>query len=53
MFDLVTHAYESAEFNYIDKNRIGTTGHSMGGNAALRGANFFGKEAEKLNLNQG
>lgn len=49
MFDLVTHAYESAEFNYIDKNRIGTTGHSMGGNAALRGANFFGKEAEKLN----
>ena len=49
MFDLVTHAYESAEFNFIDKNRIGTTGHSMGGNAALRGANFFGKEAEKLN----
>ena len=49
MFDLVAHAYESKEFNYIDKNRIGTTGHSMGGNAALRGANFFGKEAEKLN----
>ena len=49
MFDLVAHVYESKEFNYIDKNRIGTTGHSMGGNAALRGANFFAKEAEKLN----
>ena len=48
MFDLVNHAYESEEFDYIDKNRIGTTGHSMGGNAALRGANYFGKEAEKL-----
>ena len=44
MFDLVNHAYESEEFDYIDKNRIGTTGHSMGGNAALRGANYFGKE---------
>ena len=49
MFDLVNHVYESEDYNFIDKNRIGTTGHSMGGNAALRGANFFGKEAKKLN----
>ena len=33
------------KYNYIDKSRLGSTGHSMGGNAAIRGANYFGKQA--------
>ena len=49
MFALVNHVYGNKSFNYIDKTRIGTTGHSMGGNAAIRGADLFGREAKKLN----
>ena len=49
MFALVNHVYGNKSFNYIDKTRIGSTGHSMGGNAAIRGADLFGREAKKLN----
>jgi len=45
MFAVVDYAANSNNLNYIDKQRIGATGHSAGGNAAIRGANYFGKEA--------
>ena len=48
MFALVDHVYSGA-FEYVDIDKIGATGHSMGGNAAIRGANFFGKEAIRDN----
>ncbi|MDZ4656418.1 MAG: alpha/beta hydrolase [Bythopirellula sp.] len=47
MFAVIDYAYNTPNLNYIDKNRIGATGHSAGGNAAIRGANHFGKEAIK------
>ena len=48
MFALVDYAYEG-NFDFVDTSKIGSTGHSMGGNAAIRGADYFGKEAIKLN----
>ena len=47
MFALVDYAYNTPNLNYIDKARIAATGHSAGGNAAIRGAAHFGKEAKK------
>ncbi len=47
MFAVVDYAAGTPILNYIDKNRIGATGHSAGGNAAIRGANYFGKETRK------
>jgi hypothetical protein len=47
MFAVVDYAAGTPNLNYIDKNRIGATGHSAGGNAAIRGANYFGREAIK------
>lgn len=44
MFALVDYAY-AENFSFVDINKIGSTGHSMGGNAAIRGADYFGKEA--------
>ena len=49
MFALIEHVHSSEDFDYINKNLLGTTGHSMGGNAAIRGANYFGKQAAKEN----
>ena len=49
MFYLIDHIFESDEYEYIDKELLGTTGHSMGGNAAIRGANYFGKRAKRRN----
>ena len=46
MFALVDYAYDG-NFPYVDIDKIASTGHSMGGNAAIRGADFFGKEAIK------
>ena len=46
MFALVNYAY-AENFSFVDINKIGSTGHSMGGNAAIRGADYFGKEAVK------
>ena len=48
MFALVDYAYEG-NFPFVDINKIGSTGHSMGGNAAIRGADYFGKQAIKSN----
>jgi len=47
MFAVVDYAASTSNLNYIDKSRIGATGHSAGGNAAIRGANFFGREAQR------
>ena len=44
MFALVDFAYQG-NFPFVDVYKIGSTGHSMGGNAAIRGADYFGKEA--------
>jgi hypothetical protein len=49
MFYLVEQAHSGDFLNYIDVNKIASTGHSMGGNAAIRGANYFGKQAIKKN----
>ena len=49
MFYLVEQAHSGNFLNYIDVNKIASTGHSMGGNAAIRGANYFGKQAIKKN----
>ena len=49
MFALVEHIHSGA-FEFIDTNKIGATGHSMGGNAAIRGADFFGKQAIEKNI---
>ena len=48
MFSLVKYVHEGA-FEFIDIDKIGATGHSMGGNAAIRGADFFGKKAIENN----
>ena len=46
MFALVDYAY-AENFSFVDINKIVSSGHSMGGNAAIRGADYFGKEAVK------
>ena len=46
MFHLIEHVYQSDKYDFIDKSKLGATGHSMGGNAAIRGANYFGKKAK-------
>ncbi len=48
MFALVDHAYDG-NFPFVDTEKIASTGHSMGGNAAIRGADYFGKQAIKEN----
>jgi len=48
MFALVEDVHDGA-FNFVDIDKIGATGHSMGGNAAIRGADFFGKQAIQNN----
>ncbi len=47
MFAVVDYAYSTDNLNYIDKHRIAATGHSAGGNAAIRGANYFGRESQE------
>ena len=47
MFAVVDYAANTSVLNYVDKSRIGVTGHSAGGNAAIRGASYFGKLAKK------
>ena len=47
MFAVVDYAAKTGNLNYVDKSRIGATGHSAGGNAAVLGAAHFGKEAIK------
>ena len=48
MFAMVDFIYNTDILNYIDKKKIGATGHSAGGLAAIRGAQYFGMQAENL-----
>jgi hypothetical protein len=48
MFALVEDVHDGA-FDFVNIDKIGATGHSMGGNAAIRGADFFGKQAIQNN----
>lgn len=45
LFAVVDYVTGTDTLNYIDRSRIGATGHSAGGNAALQGARHFGREA--------
>ena len=49
MFHLVDHYYDNDTVDYIDKNLIAATGHSMGGNAAVRGGDLFGQRSQRNN----
>lgn len=44
---IIKYITETNVFNYVDKERIGVTGHSAGGNAALQVAAYFGEEANR------
>jgi len=48
LFAMVDYVYSTPNMNYVDKTKIGATGHSAGGNAAIRGAAYFGVEAIDL-----
>lgn len=45
LFAVVDYAASTGNLDYVDPERIGATGHSAGGNAAIRGASHFGREA--------
>ncbi|MEQ8239252.1 MAG: hypothetical protein RIA69_08555 [Cyclobacteriaceae bacterium] len=47
MFALVEYFASNDVLNYVDKNRIGATGHSAGGNAVIAGARYFGQHAQE------
>ena len=49
-FAVVDYAANTGNLNYVDKRRIGVTGHSAGGNAAIRAAAYFGKRAQRSGL---
>ena len=49
LFAIVEYLHDTNILNYIDKSRVAATGHSAGGNAAIRGANYFGRQARKSN----
>ena len=49
MYAIVDYIYNTSNLNYIDKSKIAATGHSAGGFAAARGAQYFGKEAISKN----
>ena len=45
LIPVVEYVYSTPNLNYVDRTRIGATGHSAGGNAAIRAAAYFGTEA--------
>ena len=49
MFALIDTVSKGNLFDFIDTDKMASTGHSMGGNAAIRGANYFGREAIREN----
>ena len=49
MFALVEYFASNDVLNYVDKSRIGATGHSAGGNAVISGARYFGRIADETN----
>ena len=49
MFALIDSVNAGTLFDFIDVDKMASTGHSMGGNAAIRGANYFGRRAIEEN----
>ena len=49
MFALIDTVSKGNLFDFVDTEKMASTGHSMGGNAAIRGANYFGREAIRDN----
>ena len=49
MFALIASVSDGTLFDFIDVDKMASTGHSMGGNAAIRGANYFGRRAIEEN----
>ncbi len=49
MFALIDTVSKGKLFDFVDTDKMASTGHSMGGNAAIRGANYFGREAIREN----
>lgn len=47
LFAVVDYVAGTSNLNYVDRTRIGATGHSAGGNAAIRGASQFGKQSRR------
>lgn len=47
LFAVVELAANTELLNYVDKSRLGATGHSAGGNAVMQAAAYFGREAER------
>ena len=46
-FAVVNYVANTDTLNYVDPARIGVTGHSAGGNAAIQAAAYFGAESTK------
>jgi len=46
-FAVIDYVARTPNLNYVDKARLGITGHSAGGNAAIRGASYFGRQAAR------
>ncbi|BCR36170.1 alpha/beta hydrolase family protein [Mariniplasma anaerobium] len=45
-FDLIDYIYDNDDvYPFVDKDKIGVTGHSAGGNAAYQAAVYFGKDS--------
>ena len=49
MFALIDTVSKGNLFDFVDTEKMASTGHSMVGNAAIRGANYFGREAIREN----
>ena len=49
MFALIDTVSKGILYDFVDTDKMASTGHSMGGNAAIRGANYFGREAIREN----
>ncbi len=49
MFALIDTVSKGNLYDFVDTDKMASTGHSMGGNAAIRGANYFGREAIREN----
>lgn len=47
LFAVVDYLADTRNLNYVDRTRLGATGHSAGGNAALLAAAYFGREAAR------
>ncbi len=49
-FAVIRYLTDTGNLNYVNPDRIGVTGHSAGGNAALQAASHFGEEAIGKNI---